>query len=60
VRAFGEVRNGARKRAFGEGWGKDQVPMRGMAKFAVYMRCSRKGCTDPVMASGTNEAWWCE
>ena len=27
---------------------------------AVYMMCSMKGCTEPVMGSVTKDAWWCE
>ncbi len=27
---------------------KAQVPRKGIAKIAVYIRCSANGCTDPV------------
>ena len=36
------------------------VPSNGIAKLAVYMRCSMNGCTLPVMGSVTKLAWWCE
>eukprot|EP00960_Hanusia_phi_P058839 763997-Hanusia_phi.AAC.1 len=32
------------------------VPTNGMAKLAVYIRCSMKGWTDPEIASVTNDA----
>ena len=36
------------------------APTSGMAKVAVYTKCSAKGCTEPVMGSVTKEAWWWE
>ena len=32
------------------------VPMSGMAKFAVYIKCSMNGCTLPVIGSVTKLA----
>jgi len=32
------------------------VPSRGMAKFAVYIRCSMKGWADPEIGSVTKDA----
>jgi hypothetical protein len=37
-------------------------PNNGIAKTAVYIKCSMNGCTDPVIGSVTNavhiDGWW--